>query len=294
MSGTAIVVVSYGSAALVDRNLPPAALDGLDALVVLVDNYRSARDRDEARDVARRRGWELLTPAVNLGFGAGVGLGTARALELGRTELLLVNPDLRATAAVLGELAAACRADPWTMRSPRVLRPDGSVWFSGGEVAVREGTTRTAGADSTAHTGWLSGACLAVSAQLWRACGGFDDDYFLYWEDVDLAWRVRAVGGRLEVRPDLAVEHDVGGTQGGKSLGYLRHNARNRLVFASKHLTRADRWRWVLGSVRYAATLLRRAGITRTQARRLTPALGALAAGTTQGIGAVLASMLRR
>jgi GT2 family glycosyltransferase len=40
---------------------------------------------------------------------------------------------------------------------------------------------------------WLTGACLAVSKQVWQATGGFDPDYFLYWEDVDYSQRAKAV-----------------------------------------------------------------------------------------------------
>ena len=42
--------------------------------------------------------------------------------------------------------------------------------------------------------GWLTGACLAVSKRVWQATGGFDPDYFLYWEDVDYSQRAKAVG----------------------------------------------------------------------------------------------------
>ena len=93
---------------------------------------------------------------------------------------------------------------------------------------------------------WLTGACLAVSKQVWQATGGFDPDYFLYWEDVDYSQRAKAVGARLVVRNDLVVTHDVGATQGtGKSAVYLRFNSRNRLLFASKWLPKRIQRRWI-------------------------------------------------
>lgn len=286
--GVALVVVSYGSAELVAANLPADVVSALGARLVVVDNYSGPAARATARRLADERGWDLLEPAANLGFGAGVNLGAAHAVARGATELVMVNPDLRADAATLAALARAARDEPRTLWSPRVLRADGSTWFEGGEVDVRAGRTRTAGADSTSPTGWLSGACLAVSARLWADCGGFDDDYFLYWEDIDLAWRIRAAGGRLAVRADLTVEHDVGGTQGGKSLVYLRENARNRLLFAAKHLSPRERLRWSATSFGYARQLLRRAGITRRDVRRALPAVRAIAAGTALGTARLL------
>ena len=54
---------------------------------------------------------------------------------------------------------------------------------------------RTLGSDEVM---WLTGASLAMSITLWEQVGGFDERYFLYWEDVDLSWRILQAGGELE------------------------------------------------------------------------------------------------
>ena len=292
---TAVVVVSYGSHAMLAANLPADVVTALGARVVVVDNFSTSGERAAMRALAAVQGWDLLTPAENLGFGRGMNLGVSHALDQGADVALLVNPDLRADAATLAALAETVRTDPRLMVSPRVVHPDGQVWFAGGEVRVCEGRTFTAGADSTAATGWLSGACLAVGTDLWQTTGGFDDDYFLYWEDVDLSWRWREAGGRLEVRDDLTVVHDVGGTQGaGKSATYLRYNARNRLVFAAKHLSAGDQARWAASSLRYGRLLLRRAGLGRRDLWNAGSAVRAVAAGTVAGLFFPLADAARR
>ena len=58
-----------------------------------------------------------------------------------------------------------------------------------------------------------------MHADLWRAVGGFDEDYFLYWEDVDLSLRLLRAGAALEVRHDLEVVHDVGATSHDRAEG---------------------------------------------------------------------------
>lgn len=280
----AIVVVNFGSHALLAVNLPPtSALGGL--RVVVVDNLSTAHERAAVTALAAERRWELLTPPANLGFGTGMNLGAAHAMAGGARTLVLLNPDLRAEPDVLRALADACLAEPMTMVGPRIERPDGSTWFTGGQVLVDEGRTVTAGASAQGPTGWLTGACLALSSDLWSAAGGFDDDYFLYWEDVDLSWRCRAAGGRIAVRPDLVVVHDVGGTQGaGKSSTYLRCNARNRLVFAAKHLDRRARLVWAARSATYARLLLRRADVRGRPAADVARAVRAVATGTLDGL----------
>ncbi|MCL3861280.1 glycosyltransferase family 2 protein [Actinotalea sp. K2] len=283
-----LVVVNYGSHALVERNLATLDLAGLDTHVVVVDNRSTDEERDAIGHVGRSHGWEVVPLATNVGFGAAMNVGVDRALASDCTALVLLNPDLRIDVAVLRSLVDACRRDPGAMVSPRILRTDGSVWFAGGEVRLRDGRTVTTGASSAGRTGWLSGACLAVSAELWTRVGGFDPEYFLYWEDVDLSWRCTRAGGRLSVRPDLDAVHDVGGTQGpGKSLLYYRYNVRNRLVFAAKHLDGRHQIAWVLRSPAFARTVLRRGGLRGPRYRHLAP-IWAVAAGTLEGLWFVI------
>lgn len=276
-----VIVVNYASHELLAENLP--ALAGLDHRVVVVDNHSGAQEAAAVRRLAERHGWELVSPGANLGFGTGMNLGVARARELGSTEFLLLNPDVRADPGAVGELWRTVRESPLMLVSPRVLRPDGSVWFAGGRVLVDEGRTVTRGADASRPDGWLTGACLLVHADLWDACGGFDDDYFLYWEDVDLSWRCRAAGGTLLVRDDLTVVHSVGGTQGdGKSATYYYYNCRNRLLFATKHLSGKDLIRWLRAAPAYARQVLSRGDRAALRRAPLRP-LAAVAGGSLSG-----------
>lgn len=289
-----IVVVNYGSHELVARNIGGLALDPLDHRVVVVDNFSSASERAAISGAAGDHGWELVALPANLGFGAGMNAGVARARELGCDVFLLVNPDLSAEPAVIRALVEHCRRYPMTMLSPRILRPDGSEWFAGGTVLVDAGRAVTRGADSSGEHGWLSGACLTVHERLWSLLGGFDEDYFLYWEDVDLSWRCTAAGGTLLVRHDLEVVHSVGGTQGaGKSTTYYRYNCRNRLLFAAKHLDRRRVGAWIVRTPAHARLVLLRGGRRQFLHRPWRP-LGAALAGSAQGIIIALQSLCAR
>ncbi len=61
----------------------------------------------------------------------------------------------------------------------------------------------------TFHTPWASGACLAVPRAVYEEVGGFDENFFLYCEDVDLSWRVRAAGFPVLVCPPALFMHAV-------------------------------------------------------------------------------------
>lgn len=289
-----IVVVSFGSATLLERNLPPACPDG--ATVVVVDNRRSTQSQDEVRRSAERHGWDLVTLPDNRGFGAGANVGVRRALRLGCDEVVLLNPDLRADAGTVEALALEARTRPGTMVAPRITRPDGTPWFTGAVVDHAAGWTRNVPRlpEGTAN-GWLTGACLAVSASLWTRLGGFDERYFLYWEDVDLSRRCLETGGGVQVREDLTAVHDVGGTQsapgGGKSSVYYRYNCRNRLLFAAVHLDRGEQLRWIARTPAYARRVLLRGG-RRRLLRDPRPVLD-VTLGSLWGVALLVAAALR-
>src|ERR1700688_1212024 len=53
----------------------------------------------------------------------------------------------------------------------------------------------------TFDTPWASGCCLLVPARIFDSIGGFDENIFLYFEDVDLSWRARAAGYAVKHAP---------------------------------------------------------------------------------------------
>ncbi|MDO5697694.1 MAG: glycosyltransferase [Dermatophilus congolensis] len=268
-----IVVVNYGSSDLLASNLARVASEAAahpdlpEPVVVVVDNPTDETERAAVRELCQRHGWILETPPTNIGFGAGANLGATAALEAGAGILLMLNPDAYVDARSLARLADVVTAEPMTLAAPVITTSTGEVWFDG--AGVETATGAMTGSDRMHEPGvepWLTGACLAASAHLWTTVGGFDDDYFLYWEDVDLSRRVREAGGALRVVADASAVHDEGGTQGldqrsrAKSQTYYYYNIRNRMLYAAKFLTPAARRRWLLASVPEAWAVLLRGG----------------------------------
>ncbi|BDZ51944.1 hypothetical protein GCM10025867_41850 [Frondihabitans sucicola] len=268
-----IVVVNYGSSDLLAVNLAPLSRAAAGVRVVVVDNFSEAAERQAVIALAAVERWSVVLPERNEGFGGGMNRGVARAAELGAKHHLLLNPDAVVDVDALRRLLDHSREHPDTMAAPRILRPDGSVWFDGSDLYLDDGRIRSRrrrapGADARIQP-WLSGACLVLSDALWQSSGGFDEDYFLYWEDVDLSQRVTAAGGALAVLDDVAIVHAEGGTQKGgglvvsgeaKSLVYYFHNIRNRLLYAAKHLPDDDLVRWRAVSRRVAWEILLQGG----------------------------------
>ncbi len=240
-----IVVVNYACSDLIDRNLGAVAL--VHARVVVVDNYSSTPERDRVRELTRRRGWTLVENPDNRGFGPGVNAGARAARALGCGSILLLNPDVEVSGEVVESLRRECAARPLSLVSPVLVDLAGKVVFEGSSLDLADGRIRNAAkADADPAPGgrpmrWLTAGCLAVDLRLWEWVGGFDEGYFMYWEDVDFNLRALAAGGHLVLRRDLVARHDQGGTQGprvgrAKSGLYYYYNCRNRMLFAVRHL----------------------------------------------------------
>lgn len=252
MSRAAVVVVNYASARLLVENLPGLenALD-----VVVVDNFTSASEARRVAALGEEHGWHVVLLDHNLGFGGGVNAGVDAALRRGAAVILTLNPDAAAAPEVLTALAEAAEADPAALVSPLILTSEGATWFGGSDLYLDDGTTagrrRRVERAGRPRQEWATGCCFALSGDLWERVGGFDADYFMYWEDVDLSTRVLAAGGRLELREDLVVVHDEGQT-GGRDVGdrrksplYYEYNIRNRLLYAAKHLDDEAMHAWI-------------------------------------------------
>lgn len=294
----AVIIVNYGDPSLIADDVGRDVDDDPDALVVVVDNFHSDAARTACETLCRERGW-LFVASANDGFGAGVNRGVIAARARGVDTFITLNPDAIASASVLRELAAHVRTDPGSLVSPFMEAGDGSPHFRGIRVSLRTGRMRSgwSSADDPEWANWLSGACLAFSSEAVDRTGGFSEDYFLYWEDVDLSRRAVAQGLRLELRPDLLIVHDEGGTHAAgnaraKSPTYYYFNIRNRLLFGRRNL-RGRRWaRWVLATPRESALIWMRGG--RRQA--FTEPRGLLAAlrGVTAGLSYVVRPSARR
>ena len=174
----------------------------------------------------------LVSNTANIGFGRAVNQALAQARA---PFVLIMNPDCRlepgAMPALEGEMS---RQPQCAIAGPRILDPDGSVQgsargdpdmftgFFGRSTALRRllpwlpaarrnvlDVTVPAGAPSLA-VDWVSGACVLARRVALLAEHGFDERYFLYWEDADLCRRLRTRGYEVRYVPGATAVHRVG------------------------------------------------------------------------------------
>jgi len=227
------VVVTFNSAHCVATLAP-----GLAPMrhVVVIDN---ASGDDTAAQVRRALPQaELVVNEVNRGFGAANNIG----VKLAQTEfVLLVNPDCNFDPwAIVGLVACADRFPEASTIGPELVDAQGRP-----EPTYRWMTpawpSRGPGADAVACVGFLTGACMLIRRDAMQRIGGFDESFFLYYEDDDLCIRLQQQCGPLIVEPAQQVCHRSRGSVGGPRRAqaeYTRgfHHIQSKFLFSHKHL----------------------------------------------------------
>jgi glycosyltransferase involved in cell wall biosynthesis len=194
-------------------------------------------------------GVNFIRAKQNGGFIQSCNLGAEKA----RGEyLVLLNNDIQVTAGWLDSLLKVfwLHADAG-MVGARLVYPDGRLQEAGG-IVWQDGSAWNwgRGDDPDRPTyryiravDYCSGACLAIRMSDWRCLGGFDKAYApAYYEDVDLAFRVRQLGLKVYYQPDTTIIHFEGISSGtDEASGVKRHQVINRD-------TLFERWKTVLKS----------------------------------------------
>ncbi len=209
-----MILVAHVDAHLDDslRSLAGTAADGA-VEVILVDNG-SADGCGEA--AAGRYPWlRVVRSERNLGFAGGVHLGAQAASG---DVLVLLNDDAAAEPGFVEAHLEALGSDSDAAASAgRLTSWDGSRHdFARGAVtfdchAFQVGRGRTAGEVVLPGPGepapFACGGNMAIRVEDWRRSGGFDRGLFAYFEDVELGWRLWAMGRRVVAAPDAVARH---------------------------------------------------------------------------------------
>jgi N-acetylglucosaminyl-diphospho-decaprenol L-rhamnosyltransferase len=221
----AVVIVTYNSSHVIGGLLDslPAALDGLTADVVVVDNGSADGTADQvaARDDCR------VVRSANVGYAGGINRGVREAAATAGA-ILVLNPDARLAGRSVAPLLEALREPGTGIVVPQIRSATGTL-----EPSLRReptllralGLERTGVAalaerihDQTQYTyphlvDWAQGAVVLMSRECFDALKGWDESFFLYSEETDLSLRARDLGLLTRYEPRSVAVH-IGGQSG--------------------------------------------------------------------------------
>lgn len=249
------VVVTYRSDDVLPELLSSLDEHEPDVPVIVVDDGSP----DGPPEVGGHR---LIANEENLGFAVAANRGVTAAADLDPEHIAFLNPDVRLLGPSLTQLAdLLAEREQVAVATGPVQSPEGrrlpSAWgptshrralaFAAGSAPVRmrgaAGEILNTAKVSTAEAsrivddlrveGHVVGGTMIVRSEVLREVGGFDEEFFVYWEDADLCHRIRHAGWEIRVLPCTP----------------FVHANRSR---SSAGVTDEDRWRWfVSGAHRF-------------------------------------------
>jgi N-acetylglucosaminyl-diphospho-decaprenol L-rhamnosyltransferase len=251
----AVVSVSFGSEAVLPAFLASVcAAKPEGARVVIADN-KPARS-SPVQDIVAQSVATYLPMTGNLGYGTAVN-AAVRSLADSAEWILISNPDVVLEPDSISRLLQTGDSDETIAAvGPRILTAEGKVYPSARAIpSLRNGighalfssiwpdnmwsrSYRKQDRDLSKpqDAGWLSGACLLVRRSTFDEIGGFDEGYFMYFEDVDLGYRIGKLGLRNVYEPRAIVTHTgAHSTQSDESSMIVAHHESARRFLASKY-----------------------------------------------------------
>jgi GT2 family glycosyltransferase len=252
-----VVTVNYNTAHHVLRSLETLSVDTHPriAQAIIIDNNSSDDSKEQLAHLQGKV--KIEWNQHNIGFGR----ANNQAIKQVESDYVcLVNPDVRLTDKSLTTMAEYLDAHP------DVAAVGCAMVSRDGEVAAesfRYEPTKTASIAKYLHVpkgvrralgmpdyymdldtlkdqsepvvvDILSGACMVMRVEAFREVGGFDPDFFLYWEDTDLSVRLRQKGWALHVLPNVEAIHFKTSSQSRQSAQFWLQFGRSMRLYFKK------------------------------------------------------------
>jgi GT2 family glycosyltransferase len=204
-----ISVVSHRQARLISQLLEDLGKSTIPLDILVTVNVPEAHEFECAQPL------RVLRNTAPRGFGA----NHNAAFKAARGEVFcVVNPDVRVPTSVLSTLLESLRDSSLGVVAPRVTDPDGRTEDSARRfptpLSILGKLLRTSHVESQPQNGisypdWVAGMFMCFPSDVFSRVGGFDESYYLYYEDADICARLRKLGYRVGYCANVSVVHDA-------------------------------------------------------------------------------------
>lgn len=188
--------------------------------LIIVDNNSSDLTVEK---ISKFKNVTLVLSDKNLGFSGGNNLGAKKA---NGQYLFFLNPDTEIEKPILDELIFFYEEKEAGIIGPKLVEPSGMIQASVRKLPTLLGAFQEyilgiknsyiqyiPETDQPIEVGAVYGAAMLISSKLFEKIKGFDERYFLYYEDIDLCRKVKKAGKKIYYFPQALIKHTVGGSR---------------------------------------------------------------------------------
>lgn len=233
-----LLIVNYNTEsyikALLD-SLRDQTMSKSDFEIIISNNVQN----DKLEEMIKSNGYfdvfniKLIQMNDNIGFGRATNAAAALA---NAKHLLIINPDILMTdEQYLSSMYQFILNNPdYGVISSKILNDDGR---DGCDYYTYE-FSESFGYDN--EVCWFEGSLMFIRVEIFKAVNGFDDDFFMYCEDVDLCYRIKKHGLQLIKNNELSVYHKGGSSEPNKDYAFYHRWYKSKILFMHKRYTQNE------------------------------------------------------
>jgi GT2 family glycosyltransferase len=240
-----VLIVSWNSKKFIDKCITSVQASDYQTDIIVVDN--NSADKSDVYIKNKYPFACVIQTGDNLGFTGGVNRGIKEANKKKPDYIFLLNPDAYIAPSCIRELVNEMERDTNIgMVCPKIYyaNPSNKIWFAGSDIEWNKGLTPHKGEneidkgqyDKICTIDRVCGCAVLINVKNLKTVGLFDNEYYLYFEEVDLSMRFLKNGFTIKYIPSAKCWHAVSSSSGGFfSPLYNYYMTRNNLLFMSKY-----------------------------------------------------------
>ena len=221
-------------------------LDYSNYKIIVIDNASSDGSNLELKKITNI---DLIENNKNLGFVGGNNIGIKFALKQKADYILLLNNDTIVESDFLAKLVNAMESDSGIgLTGSKIMNYNDrqKIWSAGGGIKkwskktfqYGEGKIDDGSYDEPKEVDFLSGCCLLIRREVIEKIGLLDDDYFMYYEDVDYCLKAKRAGFKVFYVPQSVIWHKVANSSSRSFRDFYR--MRNYILYMNKNFRFTD------------------------------------------------------
>lgn len=247
-----VVIPNWNGADMIGECLKSLEKQSLKHEIIVVENGSTDNSAEYIMNDFKKV--TLLEFKDNAGFAGGVNRGINYALKNNAKYIALFNNDATADKDWLKNLVTEADKHPKAgIVTGKLLRSDGKHIDSTGDFYTIWGLPFPRGRnqedkgqfDESEEVFGASGGASLYRASMLEQIGVFDEDFFAYYEDVDISFRAQMAGWKVRYQPKAEAYHSVGGTSSKMGDFARHHSAKNFLLLYSRNMPTKLYWKYL-------------------------------------------------